>query len=201
MPLISHFLYATLKADHRIFADEIDKHNLLFSLQPTIDSRAYPWRIGAFVLTDAQLYLLIACLDPQDSVRREELLRIGHNYLEQYQIQTGRTGENTNLQLDMKVLSDTRSIIECCLFLHMLPSELGLCLRSADYWWSSYQTYRDVYKWKCVEPACIYDLLRPGRYPAGKMFARMHHADQLRCLKESEEFWHFLDEIEPAAVP
>ena len=188
MKIISHFLYVSIKTDICVFADEIDKQHLLGSVYTQVRDGTAAWRVAAFLLMDNEFDLLIACLDEADWLRREELARLVNDYLAYYRQQTGRLNEHPALQIDMQVLSDARSVIECCLFLHTLPADLHLCDKACDYWWSSYITYRDEYDWKCVSPSCIYDLISPNRIPARKTFLQLHHTDQLASIKNSSTF-------------
>ncbi len=163
--------YHYLEGDKFLLADERDKWRFLESVRIIQQERGC--EIYAFCLTDSSAYFVTesVCIFEiqKDLVQAAEC--IGKTPAREFLVQKKNSViQNSHYQ----ELGTLQEITSRCVYLHRIPLELGYVNRIPDYWWSSYNSYMDVYHWAMINcrPVSLYFSADPEE--ARTRFRRCH---------------------------
>lgn len=142
-----HVFYAFLKLEAGIFADEKDKKKFLdFALVSQQDKSI---SVLAFVVLDDEVHFLVQSsreIMTEDTVQKT--LKDWKKYLQKEHLQTLNAAQ---MEYGYRKIESERNTLDICRYIHRLPLERGYVKRMRDYWWSSFQTYRGIYRWPGVD--------------------------------------------------
>jgi len=168
-----YYYHMTLKTGRRIFADEVDKQQLLSIVDR--HTLAYGCTVIGFVLLDDRLDLLVRTermtIRPDRGMIRDILEGFTDYFDERYHW-PGRSADTLQEQVACYGVRDLDDAAECCRQMHNLPREEGYARTLQDYWWSSFQSYRGQYQWSFVQPERILHQFSDNDAEARKRFIR-----------------------------
>lgn len=143
----THVFYAFLKFKSKILADERDKRKMLDCILMSQGER--PFCVLAFVLLDDEAHFLLGIPENNPGLAKCSV----HAMLERCRGVCFPLSGMTDCFIEESYISLTRTeeVLNTCRQIHLLPADQGYVRSIRDYWWSSYQTYRGVYSWKCVD--------------------------------------------------
>lgn len=153
------YFSAFIGSEDKIFADEIDKHNLFRFLA----MEAVRWQvpIADFVVTDEKLCLVLCregAGEPDPTVRRwyeyalsQFLLCLKRRYSEYYLQNRGFhcayiVGNSLQIHEGAE-----QALRECCR-IHVMPLQLGYVDELKKYWFSGYTCIRSRFAWNFMDP-------------------------------------------------
>lgn len=91
-----------------------------------------------------------------------------------YGIQEAREAENRYLEETYELPRRMEDLPQICMRIHMRPVELGYVKNVKDYWWSSFQTYRGTYEWKCLDISPMLAFFSDDEEQGRRLFLKMH---------------------------
>lgn len=142
-----HVFYAFLKLEAGILADEKDKKKFLdFALAFQRDKKI---SVLAFVVLDDEIHFLVQSsgeIGTEDTAR--EMPEDWKKYLQKEHFQALDAAQ---MEYNCRKIESEKDILDICRYIHRLPLERGYVKRMRDYWWSSFQTYRGIYRWTAVD--------------------------------------------------
>ena len=152
--------YVSIAVDLKIFSDEVDKFRLLQIIRESEEERKYS--LLAFNVLDDEVEMVLQLQElaeiaeeGKDDMVQQRLTGIVHNlcndFLTYYRERWDRAGEQVRERVSWENIGDTVSMVKYCTDIHMRPLKEGYAEHLADYWWSSYQTYRGNYNWHVMD--------------------------------------------------
>lgn len=176
---------AAIKADKKVFADEVVKHDMLSHLWK--QSVRWNYEVIAFTLLDDQLHLILArrgkehgqsvdleCgkawreTDPDKEIL-EDLRRESR---ELYGRTMGRAYPVLRETSSWEKLEKPSDLLRECCDIHQMPVRNGYVDKASQYWWSSYTSYRGRYYWKFLNCSELLDRFSPDPAKASAMFCK-----------------------------
>ena len=144
----NHLFYTSLKTEKLVFSDEADKFHFLAMLGRT--TQIYGIHADGFCLLDNKVHLLMDT--GSTGMTAGAILRecFEENYVDYYQ-QKYRTNRILRSESECEPILGDYEAIRCLGRLHILPVSCGIARRADDYWWTSWQTYRNRYIWDFVD--------------------------------------------------
>lgn len=166
--------YADLKVTEIVFANEWDKQLLLTALGSI--KKLFSAQLYAFCILDDRLRLLVG--GPRLKAATVRLLL--STLVERYLRSTERIGEMDVLSPGAGVtacilrIADEKDAMQVLRFIHLTPSSEGYALCAADYWWTSYSTYRGRYCWPLVDAEDVMQVLERQDRQAVRSLLEFH---------------------------
>ncbi len=158
------FFYADVKASTGIFTNEWDKSMYLKALKEV--HKLFRTELYGFCLLDDRIRLLAGGIQAQPRTIRRMLTAS----LEKFEADTAMAGEGeiipagTTIRLRLIRLEDELDAISVLRFIHLTPASEGYIRHAQDFWWSSYSTYRNYYRWPMLDISPIIEFLE-GKDP------------------------------------
>ena len=193
---VKDYYKAAIKADRKVFADEVVKHDMLSLLWK--QTTRWNYEVIAFTLLDDELHLILArCgegyymtpekkgrrspydTDPNkgilEDLRRESRALYGRSVGKAHPV-LRETSSWEKLECPSEVLR------ECC-DIHQMPVRNGYVSSASEYWWSSYISYRGRYYWKFLNCRELLSRFSSNMAKASAMFCKEQTS---YSLKEEE---------------
>ena len=168
-----HIFYAFLKMEAGVFADEKDKKKFLdFALVSQKDKKI---SVLAFVILDNEVHFLVRSsgeMKAEDTVRK--MLKDWEKYLRKEHFQTLNAAR---MEYDCQEIETEKAALDICRYIHRLPLERGYVKRMRDYWWSSFQTYRGIYRWPGVDIIPFFTYFTDNTEKGRILFLRYHRRE------------------------
>ncbi len=152
--------YTSLRTEKPVFADEADKYHFLAMLGRI--SQVYGVHADGFCLLDNTVHLLMDT--GSTGLTAGAILRecFEENYVDYYQ-RTHGDSRKIKCESECELIWGKAEAIGCLGWLHILPVSRGITRRADDYWWTSWQTYRNHYIWDFVDSGRPLSLLSEDR--------------------------------------
>lgn len=175
------FFYADLKTSHGILANEWDRHIFLSSLEK---ARALlRTQIYGFCVLDDRLRLLAGGKD----VKVRTVRRMLSAALERFEREAELIGEwdsiphDTSLRVKVIRIEEETDAVLALRYIHLTPSSEGYIISAADWWWSSYNTYRGFYQWPLVDTTPVMRFLSGRDENAAHTLTEFHRRGESLC--------------------
>ena len=158
-----HQYHASLTTEKLIFADEVDKYHFLSMLGET--TQVYGVHTTGFCLLDKSIHVLMDTGESEIGAR--EVLRdcFDNVYADYYRERHHVTGR-INARSSQKAAPNAKRYLRWLSNLHTMPVTSGIVRTPDDYWWTSWQTYRENYEWPFVETEGALRLISEDREKA-----------------------------------
>ena len=140
--------HVSLTTEKLIFADEVDKYHFLSMLGET--TQVYGAHASGFCLLDKSIHVLMDTGDSQLGARQIVRDCFDHSYVEYYRERHGIQGP-IHARSAQKAAPNAKRYLRWLYQMHTLPVTSGIVKRPDDYWWTSWQTYREHYEWPFIE--------------------------------------------------
>ncbi|MDD2958656.1 MAG: hypothetical protein PHE06_04650 [Lachnospiraceae bacterium] len=165
----THVYYSILKAEKKIFADERDKWkflNILFQLYGENHFSVY-----AFSVLDDEMHILWKGKEQEQSGVLDQLVKKYKSYYgKMYRI----TEDAVKIEMTFSEISNLSQIPSICREIHYLPIRYGYAGELNDYWWSSFQTYRQAYRWPGIEESAVLRYFDDNPEEGYRRFVKFH---------------------------
>ncbi len=171
--------YHILEGNCYAFADERTKKKLLDLICAA--QREAGWTVYAFCVADDGAHFV---------TESESLIQINTDFAhiaDLFRQECRRTlpdwwGEAVDIRIgEGKQLCTEREIVECCRRIHLLPLERSYVEHPGDYWWSSYVTYTDCYRWELVSCTRVLQYFSSDEAKAHHALRRYHKETVTPC--------------------
>ena len=176
---------AAIKADKRVFADEVVKHDMLSHLWK--QSVRWNYEVIAFTLLDDQLHLILARRGKEhkqstgvEEVKawretdpdKEILEDLRRESRELYGKTIGCSYPVLRETSSWEKLEEPSDLLRECCDIHQMPVKNGYVDKASQYWWSSYTSYRGRYYWKFLNCKELLDRFSSDPAKASAMFCK-----------------------------
>ena len=180
---VMRFFHATLAAEKALFADEIDKWEMLNILWA--GSSYWNYGVAGFSLLDDRLELILCREYGTDVHTGEEehtlpdgmLSFLSESYRTYCRSKRSNSFAGVRESTSWTRLESKEDVISTCFKIHQLSVSQGYVKNIRDFMWSSYLTYHGSYSWSFLHLAPI----------LGCFSSRMR--DALRAFEKREKNW------------
>lgn len=172
----THVWYAHLKVTSKVFADERDKKYFLGVVLQSREENGF--RVFAFSLLDDEAYFLLGMTEGRAEAIGQILRELFHQYEDYYRKSHGKTVP-ADIEWEEKCRSvyQAEEILDICRYIHQMPVEKGYVKKLADYWWSSFLTYRGIYFWEFVDTRPVLWYLSDSQMKSVQLFMKLHRKE------------------------
>ena len=148
--------HASLTTEKLVFADEVDKYHFLSMLGEK--TRSYGAHTSGFCLLDKSVHVLMDTGESEINAR--QILRdcFDNAYVGYYRERHGFKNP-IRARSGQEAASSEKRYLRWLYQMHVLPVIHGIVREPDDYWWTSWQTYRERYEWPFVETEGALSLL------------------------------------------
>lgn len=166
----THVWYAHLKVTSKVFADERDKKYFLGVVLQSKEENGF--RVFAFSLLDDEAYFLLGMEEGKAGEAGQILRGLLHRY-EEYRPK-GRIRTVQDGEINCMPVCRAEEMLDICRYIHQRPVEKGYVKKIADYWWSSFLTYRGIYSWEFVDTRPVLWYLSDSEEKSIQIFLKLH---------------------------
>ena len=205
------FFYLASQADQKIMANDADKY--LFLQYIGAESIHYGIAIHSFILLDDQAHLVVGRRgglwgEEQVRVFQEKMFTGFIREQAEQAFQKNRFTKTDDVIREQRAcgfyspeendiryheertcmaLPEYEEALHYCMRIHLLAVRKGYVSGINDYWWSSYQTYRQNYDWPFVSTNPILSRLASDTEEAGRIFRKLQRSEARKEMRNGEK--------------
>jgi hypothetical protein len=165
--------YADLQVNTEVFSYEYEKMILLKEISEL--RNFFGLHVYAFNVLDDYLQLLLS----GDHFSPKKIRHFLNALLERWRMRLAMNGEEDALTDDCvraarAVKVPQEDAVEVLRFIHLTPVTMGYVHEPGDWWWSSYQSYRERHEWEMLDLNAFADVLKRRTGRNVQMFSEVH---------------------------
>lgn len=165
--------YADLQVDTEVFSCEYEKMILLKEISEL--RNFFGLHVYAFNVLDDYLQLLLS----GDHFSPKKIRHFLNALLERWRMRLAMNGEEDALTDDCvrsarAVKIPQEDAVEVLRFIHLTPVTMGYVHEPGDWWWSSYQSYRERHEWEMLDLEAFADVLKRRTGRNIQLFSEVH---------------------------